>query len=68
MQSLDWLNTILTYTMILFMWKTRTGLRDLLNSSIGQKKLLSGFERASWFDPATNKRQRRTKLADRLIC
>lgn len=36
---------------------TRTGLRDLLNSSAGPK-LLSGSERASWFDPATNKKKK----------
>lgn len=44
------------------MWKTRAGLRGLLNSSAGPKKLLSSSECASWFDPATNKKQRRTKL------
>ena len=58
---------------VLLTQKTRTDLRDLLNSSAGPKKLPSGSERASWFDPATNKKQRRTKLnpstiADQLDC
>jgi hypothetical protein len=53
--------------------KTRTGLRDLLNSSAGPKRLPSGSERASWFDPVTNKEGKRKKLnpstiADRLDC
>ena len=37
-------------------------LGDRFNSSAGPGKLPSGFERAKWFDPATNKTENNKEL------
>ncbi len=49
------------FIVLVLTWKTCTGLRDLLNSTARPKELPSDSEHASWFDPATNKIEKRTK-------